>query len=84
MRVGKSLAWLNSKKVKEAKGLEKGSSGKSSLSSRGGGGGIGKRLEKGTVAETGYLSWEESKKILEKVAVGETDRSWEDLAEAVK
>jgi 21S rRNA (GM2251-2'-O)-methyltransferase len=28
VRVGKSLAWLNSKKVKEAKGLEKGSSGK--------------------------------------------------------
>jgi 21S rRNA (GM2251-2'-O)-methyltransferase len=27
----------------------------------------GKRLEKGTVAETGYLSWEESKKRLEKV-----------------
>ena len=37
VRVGKSLAWLNSKKVKEAKGLEKGSSGKSSLFSRGGG-----------------------------------------------
>ncbi|KAH8482082.1 hypothetical protein H0E87_029525 [Populus deltoides] len=62
VRVGKSLPWLNSKKVKEAKG---------------------KRLEKGTVAETGYSSWEESKKRLEEVAVGKTDRSsWEDIAEA--
>ncbi|KAH8505210.1 hypothetical protein H0E87_012451 [Populus deltoides] len=34
VRVGKSLAWLNCKKVKEAKGLERGSSGKSSHSSR--------------------------------------------------
>ncbi|KAJ6435456.1 hypothetical protein OIU84_000608 [Salix udensis] len=97
VRVGKSLPWLNSKKVKGAKGLEKGASGKSSPSIRGesvkrlekvGGDSSWvnsrKRLEKGTVAaETGYSSWEDSWKRLEEVAVGKTDRSsWEDVAEA--
>jgi len=96
VRVGKSLPWLNSKKVKEAKGLEIGASGKSSNSYRGESVkrlekvsgdsswvNSRKRLEKGTVAETGYSSWEESKKRLEEVAVGKTERSsWEDIAEA--
>ncbi|XP_034918167.1 LOW QUALITY PROTEIN: uncharacterized protein [Populus alba] len=96
VRVGKSLPWLNSKKLKEAKGLEIGASGKGSNSSwgesvkrlekvSGDSSWVNsrKRLEKGTVAETGYSSWEESKKRLEEVAVGKTDRSsWEDIAEA--
>uniref|UniRef100_A0A6N2KRF8 rRNA methyltransferase 1, mitochondrial n=1 Tax=Salix viminalis TaxID=40686 RepID=A0A6N2KRF8_SALVM len=96
VRAGKSLPWLNSKKVKGAKGLEKGAGGKSSpirgesvkrLEKVGGDSSwvnSRKRLEKGTVAaETGYSSWEDSWKRLEEVAVGKNDRSsWEDVAEA--
>ncbi|CAK7353614.1 unnamed protein product [Dovyalis caffra] len=96
-RVGKSLPWLNSKKVKKAKGSEKGASAKSRQSSWGesvkrlekvsdGTSWLesGKRLEKGTIAETGHSSWEESMKRSEEVGVGKTDRSsWEDLAESV-
>ncbi|KAJ6731541.1 RRNA METHYLTRANSFERASE 1 MITOCHONDRIAL [Salix purpurea] len=55
VRVGKSLPWLNSKKVKGAKGLEKGASGKSSPSIRGE---SVKRLEK----VGGDSSWVNSRK----------------------